>query len=303
MPCSRFATTARNFNMVMAQAAKITIVEADKIVEPGELHPDDIHLPGVYVDRLIQGKNYSGKIEVLKYREEKNEGEDGKSSKQKKDPRYLIASRAAKECAEGLNINLGVGIPSDVPQYTDAKMLIQSENGILGVGPLPRKGEENPELIDAGKQAITYVPGASSFDSSTAFGMIRSGHLAITMLGAMEVAANGDIANWIIPGKKVSGMGGAMDLVANPELTKVVALMQHTTKKGEPKIKEKCDLPLTGAACVSMIITELAVFTCDPKKGLTLIELQPGAELEDVKKKTGCKFQIAEGVQKQKSKL
>lgn len=192
--------------MVMAQAAKVTIVEAETIVEPGEIHPDDIHLPGVYVDRVIQGKNYSGKIEVLKYRKEQDEGSSSKDGKDaKKDPRYLIASRAAKECTEGLNINLGVGIPSDVPQYTNAKLLIQSENGLLGVGPLPRKGEEDPDLIDAGKQAITYVKGASSFDSSTAFGMIRSGHLAITMLGAMEISAKGDLANWMIPGKKVSG--------------------------------------------------------------------------------------------------
>lgn len=194
----------------MAQAAKVTIVEAEKIVEPGEIHPDDVHLPGVYVDRVVQGTNYSGKIEVLKYRQEEKEGETG-AKNEKKDPRYLIASRAAKECTEGLNINLGVGIPSDVPQYTNAKLLIQSENGILGVGPLPRKGEEDPDLIDAGKQAITYVKGASSFDSSTAFGMIRSGHLAITMLGAMEVSAKGDLANWMIPGKKVSGYVGSID--------------------------------------------------------------------------------------------
>lgn len=133
---SRFATTARNFNVVMAQAAKVTIVEAEKIVEPGEIHPDDIHLPGVYVDRVIQGKDYSGKIEVLKYRQEREEGSSNKEEKNvKRDPRYLIASRAAKECTEGLNINLGVGIPSDVPQYTDAKLLIQSENGLLGCWP------------------------------------------------------------------------------------------------------------------------------------------------------------------------
>lgn len=290
----------------MAQAAKITIVEAEKIVEVGELHPDDIHLPGVYVNRVIQGEDYSGKIEVLKYRKDDDSAKSGGAkdkTNKNMDARDMIASRAAKECVEGLNINLGVGLPSSVPQFTEAEMLIQSENGLLGVGPLPRKGEEDPDLIDAGKQAITFVKGASAFDSTTAFGMIRAGQLSMTMLGAMEVSATGDIANWMIPGKKVSGMGGAMDLVANPDLTKVVALMQHTTKKGEPKIKEKCDLPLTGAKCVKMIITELAVFECDAKKGLTLIELQPGAELEDVKKKTGCKFHIADSVQKQKSKL
>ena len=205
--------------------------------------------------------------------------------------REQLAERAAKELQDGFYVNLGIGIPTLVANAVPAGMhvTLQSENGMLGMGPFPYEGEADPDLINAGKQTITKLPTSSFFDSAQSFAMIRGGHVDLTVLGAMEVAQNGDIANWTIPGKMVKGMGGAMDLVAG--VKRVIVVMDHANKAGDSKVLKRCALPLTGAACVDMVITDLCVFDLDRKGGgLTLIEMAPGVTLDEIKAKTEADF-------------
>jgi len=203
-----------------------------------------------------------------------------------------IAKRIAKEIKDGYYVNLGIGIPTLVANYIPEgiNVVLQSENGLLGMGPFPYDGEEDPDLINAGKQTITTLPGSAIFDSAMSFGMIRSQKVDLTILGAMEVSENGDIANWKIPGKMVKGMGGAMDLVASAK--NIIVAMQHVNKAGESKLLKECSLPLTGVNCVKKIVTELAVLEVASGGGFRLLERAPGVSLEDIRKATSGKLII-----------
>ena len=281
-----YRKTARNFNPMIATCGNVTVAEVEELVEVGELDPDLIHTPGIYVDRIIEGPaTRSG----------------SNSAPPAAAPRSRTTAPSAsswpsvplRELRDGYYVNLGIGIPTLVANFIpdDINVTLQSENGLLGIGAYPaddqvdRRPHQRRQTDHHHDRWLQLLRGADSF------AMIRGGHIDLSILGGLEVAENGDLANWMVPGKMVKGPGGAMDLVSG--VKRVIVIMDHTAKDGSPKILKQCTLPLTGKGVVDMVITDLCVFDVDPDRGLTLTELHPGVTVAEVRAKTGCDFIVA----------
>jgi 3-oxoacid CoA-transferase len=291
-----FKGTAQNFNQMMAAAGKICIAEVEELVPTGELDPNEIHVSGIYVQRIFEGKNYQKRIEQRTVSLQKNtQSTDNQYVEIGKGlTKFGIAKRISQELKNGIYVNLGIGIPTLVANYIPStiNVVLQSENGLLGIGAFPTEEIVDADLINAGKQTVTMQAGSSLFSSAESFAMIRGEHVDLTILGAMEVSENGDIANWKIPNKMVKGMGGAMDLVASAK--NIIVAMQHVSKDGKSKLLKTCTLPITGINCVKKIVTELAVLEVLSEGGFKLLETAPGITVEDVKNATEGKL-IIEG--------
>lgn len=290
-----FRRSARNFSPMMAMAANTTIAEVEILVEAGELDPDEVHVPGIFVQRIFQGAKFDNPLEKVTLAQPAGSGADGVAPASKPLSRRQMAWRAAQDLPDGGYVNLGIGVPTLVADYLPAgrKIRLHSENGVLGVGPYPTEDQVEYYLINAGKETITLNPGASTFDSSTSFAMIRGGHLDWAILGALQVSQHGDLANWMIPGEKVNGMGGAMDLAAGAKNTMI--LTTHTDKNGNPKLVADCEFPLTAPRTVNRVITDLAVISID-QDGFLVEEMLEGMSREELQEKTGAPLRFADNL-------
>ncbi|MCC7440202.1 MAG: 3-oxoacid CoA-transferase subunit B [Bdellovibrionales bacterium] len=275
-----FKETARNFSPLMAMAAKVTIAEVEELVELGDIPPENVHVPGLFVHRIFQGKDYKNDIEFLKLADDTG-ATPGAPAGAKGWSEAQMADEVVALFSQGCSVNLGIGMPTLVAERTPKHLnvMMHSENGVLGVSGRPTRGSVSPTLINAGKETIAVAKGASFFDSSMSFGMIRGGHIDFCVLGGMEVDSERGLANWMIPGKKVTGMGGAMDLVNGAR--QVIIMLRHKNKEGETKLVKRCSLPLTGKEVVNTVVTDLGVFAPTGKK-FRVLKLAPGVKREDL---------------------
>jgi len=283
-----YRRTTRNFTPIMATAANVTIAEVEELLPIGGIDPESVGTPSIYVDRIVQGARYEKRIErrTLRKPGERFEAPSPKIER--------IIRRVAKELRDGYVVNLGIGMPTLVSNYVPAgvTIVLHTENGMLHYGPYPYPGEEDPDLINAGKETITELPGACYFSSAESFAMIRGRHVDLTVLGGLQVDEQGNLANWIVPGKMMKGMGGAMDIAMGAK--RVVVAMEHTAKGNEPKILPKCTFPLTAVRCVHRVVTDMAVIDVT-RDGLVLREIAPDTTVEDVRRATAAKLIVLDG--------